>query len=203
MRFVIPILFRHLPGLFLLTGVVLLTACANRDQPQAPVAPVAVIPPALSIPEKSKPKPQPTPKPKPRPRSTPAATPVPTPTPQASPRPTPVSPIASESERAQSLSPLVQNGRFLRSEESALIFAKTQVSNTAPSGLFEDAIILGRLRSRLNQIPGLPAGISESATVKDATADLTAPEGLSDATSAAVIDAALETEGVALVRIRF
>jgi len=203
MSFVIPIFFRRLPGFFLLVGAVLLAGCASRDQPQATAAPGPVSPRAGVVPEGSNPNLQPTPEPRPKPQPTAAATPAPKPIPQARPLPTPALATSSESGRAQSLSALIQNGRFLRSEEGALIFAKTQVSNNAPSSLFEDAIILGRLRSRLNQIPGLPAGISESATVKEATADVTASADLSDAICAAVIDAALKTEGIAFVQIRF
>lgn len=206
MPLVLPSFLRHLSGLFLLTALVCLTACATHEQPPAHLAPAA--PPPIQVPSKSdakvlKPESKPTPRPRSRPPAMAAATPRSTQTPRAHPTPNRNPAIAEESGRAQTLGELIENGRFLRSEGNVYIFAKTELTNVPPSGLFEDAIILGRLRSRLNQIPGVPAGVSESATVKDAVAEFNASGGLSNAVCAKVIDVALTTEGVAMVRIRF
>lgn len=211
MPFVIPSFLRHLPGFFLLTSLVILTACATHDQPEAaPVSapaadPAPIQPPPVSDAKVFKPESKPVSqrRPRSRPRATSAATPRPTPVPDSNSTPAPIPQTVTGSERAQALGRLVTNGQFLRSEEKVLVFTKTPVASNTPSGLFEDAIILGRLRSRLNQISGLPVGISESATVKDATAELTAPDDLSTALCAKVIDAALTTEGIGLVRVRF
>ncbi len=199
MPLAIPNSTRLFSGFSVLTVLVLLAACSSHDRLTSPANPNAAPAPQAAGSEASKAGSRPTPSPSPAP----ASTPVPAPTPLLTPPPTPPPPTSAESKHAKSLSELLQNGRLLRTEGSSLLFSKVPPPKEKPSGLFEDAIILGRLRSRLNQVPELPSEISDSATVKDSTADLTLTADLPNRTAAAIIDAALDSEGVALVRVRF
>lgn len=203
MPFLMSIFSRSLSGFLLLIFLGFLTACATRDHAQTAATKSSESTPFAQTSANPQPKPQPTPTPKPRLRPTPVATPVPTPTPVLPPAPRPTPPRTAETERGQALSAFLQNGHLLKGEDNALIFVRNEETDAAPSGLFEDAIILGRLRSRLNQVPGLSEKISETATVKEATADLTVSGDLPSPTIARVIDAALATQGIARVRLRF
>ena len=83
-----------------------------------------------------------------------------------------------------------------------LLFSKAGKPKDAGSGLFEDAILLGRLRRALKEAVGIPESVYESATVRGAKAVLNIDDTLPAPTAARAIDAALRTPGVNAVQAR-
>jgi hypothetical protein len=104
--------------------------------------------------------------------------------------------------REEQIIALVHEGRLVGTEGGSLVFSKSGLTRSARSGLYEDAILLARLRNTLKETPGLPESLSATATVRDAKAFLTIEDMLSASTAARVINAALRTPGVIAVQAR-
>lgn len=95
----------------------------------------------------------------------------------------------------------VKAGRLVETNAESLIFSLPVAPPANPGGLFEDAVVLGRLRSQLKKVPGLPEAIVGSATVQGSKAYLRIGDALSETLAARAIDAALRTNGVSLVTV--
>ena len=76
------------------------------------------------------------------------------------------------------------------------------VTGVSGSGLYEDAILLGRLRRALKETDGIPDSLPAMATVRDARAFLKIDDTLPAPSAARAIDAALRTPGVNSVQAR-
>jgi hypothetical protein len=104
--------------------------------------------------------------------------------------------------RAEQIITLVREGYFVDEVRGTLVFSKSRPASVSGSGLYEDAILLGRLRQALKETEGIPDSLSATATVRDAKAFLTIGDGLPAAEAARAIDAALRTPGVNAVQVR-
>ena len=70
------------------------------------------------------------------------------------------------------------------------------------SSLFQDAVILTRLRGKLHLVDHLPPSVFSSARVDQSTAYLNLPSSTRMQTAAATINAAFEVEDIQQLRIR-
>ena len=104
--------------------------------------------------------------------------------------------------KAEQIITLVREGYFVGEARGAFLFSKSRPASVPGSGLYEDAILLGRLRYALKETAGIPDSLSASATVRDAKAFLTIGDSLSASEAARAIDAALRTPGVNAVQAR-
>jgi hypothetical protein len=104
--------------------------------------------------------------------------------------------------RAEQIIALVREGRFVNDAQGALVFSKSGLTRSSRSGLYEDAILLARLRRTLKETAGLPESLSASATVRDARAYLAIEDTLPASTAASAIDAGLRTPGIIAVQAR-
>jgi hypothetical protein len=104
--------------------------------------------------------------------------------------------------KAEQIITLVREGYFVDEAKGALVFSKTRPTSVLGSGLYEDAILLGRLRHALKETEGIPDSLSATATVRDAKAFLKIDDTVSAPTAARAIDAALRTPGVNAVQAR-
>ncbi|HEY5814563.1 MAG TPA: hypothetical protein VIT23_18150 [Terrimicrobiaceae bacterium] len=102
--------------------------------------------------------------------------------------------------RAAQIIALVDAGQLVNHTGSTLLFSKTGLTRSAQSGLFEDAILLARLRRTLKETSSLPDSLSATATVRDGKAVLTIDSTLSVPAGARAIDAALRTPGIIAVQ---
>jgi hypothetical protein len=100
-----------------------------------------------------------------------------------------------EPTRAEQIITLVREGFFVDEVRGALLFSKIRPASPPPSGLYEDAILLARVRHALKEIQGIPDSLSATATVRDAKAVLTIDDSLTAPEAARAIDAALRTPG--------
>jgi hypothetical protein len=107
-----------------------------------------------------------------------------------------------EPTKAEQIINLVREGYLVDDAKGALVFWKTGPAGTLGSGLYEDAILLGRLRRTLKETDGIPDSLSATATVRDAKAFLKIDDTLPAPTAARAIDAALRTPGVNAVQAR-
>lgn len=173
---------------FLAAAIFALASCAHRTQPPPPVFAVPIPTPA----------PSPTPTPTPAPPPKPAKPRVP-PTAKAPAAPAPAStpePRRESADPAAQISRLVQNGNLTGVESGRLIFAKPQSRKDPEPGLFEDAIILSRLRGNLRTLPANDEQFIAAVTVRRACACLRLSPAASPPAAARIIDAALRTPGV-------
>jgi hypothetical protein len=97
---------------------------------------------------------------------------------------------------------LVRGGRLVNEGDGALVFSKSGLTRSSRSGLYEDAILLARLRRSLKDTPGVPESVSAGATVRDAKAFLEINDSLPAITAASAIDAGLRTPGIVAVQAR-
>jgi hypothetical protein len=104
--------------------------------------------------------------------------------------------------RAEQITRLVSEGHLMDEANGMLVFSKAGKPKDAGSGLFEDAILLGRLRRALKEAVGIPESVSDTATVRGAKAVLNIDDTLPAPTAARAIDAALRTPGVNAVQAR-
>lgn len=164
-------LIRH--GL-LAGGLALLCSCASPRQAPPPAA-AATIPPDL----KTK-----------RPPAT---------------RPVSVAPEGSAAgispTRAEEITQLVKAGNLVETGRDCLIFSLARAPRNSPGGLFEDAIVLSRLRGQLKKISGLPDTVAGTATVQGARAYLKLGDQITAELAARAIDSALKTNGVSIVHV--
>jgi hypothetical protein len=103
--------------------------------------------------------------------------------------------------RAEQIRRLVRTGVLVEADRDSLVFSTSRTIQTAPGGLFEDAIVLNRLRGQLKKIPGLPESVAGTATVQGARAHLRIDTNLSAELAARAIEAALSTDGVEVVQV--
>jgi hypothetical protein len=104
--------------------------------------------------------------------------------------------------RAEQIITLVREGYLVDETKGALVFSKSRPAGVLGSGLYEDAILLGRLRRTLKETNGIPDTLCATATVRDARAFLTIDDTLPAPVAARAIDAALRTPGVSAVQAR-
>ena len=107
-----------------------------------------------------------------------------------------------EPTKTEQIITLVREGYLVDEAKGALVFSKTRPTGVLGSGLYEDAILLGRLRRTLKETDGIPDSLSATATVRDAKAFLNIDDTLPAPTAARAIDAALRTRGVNAVQAR-
>ncbi len=99
---------------------------------------------------------------------------------------------------------LVRNGELAESSRGVMVFAKPGKGKKEPSAsLFEEAIVLNRLRSKLKTIPNLPETVCSGATVRDSGAYLRLDQSMSPTSVATIIDTALTTGGIRYVQVDF
>jgi hypothetical protein len=103
--------------------------------------------------------------------------------------------------KAEQIIGLVRGGRLVNQGDGALVFSKSGLTRSSRSGLYEDAILLARLRRSLKETAGVPESISAGATVRDAKAFLEI-DSLPAMTAASAIDAGLRTPGIIAVQAR-
>jgi hypothetical protein len=108
----------------------------------------------------------------------------------------------TEPTKAEQIITLVREGYLVDEAKGALVFSKTRPTSVLASGLYEDAILLGRLRRMLKETDGIPDSLSTTATVRDAKAFLKIDDTLPAPAAARAIDAALRTPGVNAVQAR-
>lgn len=97
---------------------------------------------------------------------------------------------------------LVRNGELAESSRGVLVFARPGKGKKEPSAsLFEEAIVLNQLRSRLKTIPNLPESVCAGATVRDSGAYLRLSPSMNASTVATIIDTALTTGGIRYVQV--
>jgi hypothetical protein len=104
--------------------------------------------------------------------------------------------------KAEQIIRLVREGNLINESAGELVFSKNNLMRDARSGLYEDAILLGRLRRALKEAANIPNSIYDTATVRDARAVLKIDDTLSAPAAARAIDAALMTPGVHAVQAR-
>jgi hypothetical protein len=104
--------------------------------------------------------------------------------------------------KAEQIIGLVRGGRLVDQGDGALVFSKSGLTRSSRSGLYEDAILLARLRHALKETVGVPESVSAGATVRDARAFLEIDDSVPAATAASAIDAGLRTPGIIAVQAR-
>ncbi len=77
-------------------------------------------------------------------------------------------PSRTQPSKTEQIVALVRGGYLVSQDQGALLFSKSGLTRSSRSGLYEDAILLARLRRTLKETAGLPEAISASATVRDA-----------------------------------
>ena len=172
---------RHESGLAALACAVALTACAHRAG--TPIAATTTAPPAPQMADTNQRKPAP-----PAPRETRASLET--------------IPSRAQPSKTEQIVGLVRGGYLVSQDEGALVFSKSGLTRSSRSGLYEDAILLARLRRMLKETAGIPEAIPASATVRDARAYLSIDDGLSASAAASAIDAGLRTPGIIAVQVR-
>jgi hypothetical protein len=108
---------------------------------------------------------------------------------------------ARSATRSEQITQLVRAGTLVENSKECLIFSLSRTTKNAPGGLFEDAIVLGRLRGQLKKISGLPESVAGSATVQGARAYLKLSDQITAELAARAIDSALKTDGVSVVHV--
>jgi hypothetical protein len=159
--------------------VILLSSCADRTRTTPPPSEGSVSPRPTATKERKAPPPE-------RERSVAPQTVAPKPPPS----------------RAEQIIGLVRGGRLVNQGDGALVFSKSGLTRSSRSGLYEDAILLARLRRSLKETPGVPESVSAGATVRDARAFLEIDDSLPAVTAASAIEAGLRTPGIIAVQAR-
>ncbi len=118
------------------------------------------------------------------------------PTPRKSPPPAEAAPELTKTEK---IIRGVRQGTLVKESQDVLVFTRLQPAKNPENSLYEDAIILARLRRQLKSIDGLPAAVPATATVRNSTAYLKLADEVSAETSARAIDSALKTDDIGAV----
>jgi hypothetical protein len=113
-----------------------------------------------------------------------------------------IPPPRTQPSKAEQIIALVREGRLVNESQGALVFSKSGLTRSSRSGLYEDAILLARLRRTLKETAGIPESVSNAATVRDARAYLAIESTLPASTAASAIDAGLRTPGIIAVQAR-
>jgi hypothetical protein len=158
--------------------VTFLGSCADRTSSSTPRSVAASIRPPAATKERKPPPPE-------REKSVPPLSVAPKPQPS----------------KAEQIIELVRGGRLVDQGDGALVFSKSGLTRSSMSGLYEDAILLARLRRALKETYGVPDSVSAGATVRDARASLEI-DSLPAVTAASAIDAGLRTPGIIAVEAR-
>ena len=95
----------------------------------------------------------------------------------------------------------VRPGTLVETSRAGLVFSLPGPPPASQGGLFEDAIVLSRLRGQLKKVPGLPESVPSSATVQSAKAYLRLNDEVSVELVARAIDTALKTNGITVVHV--
>jgi hypothetical protein len=159
------------------SGAILLSSCADRTEPPLPRSEASLSRPATTKERK-----------------------VPPSEPERSVAPQKVAPKPPPSKTEQIIG-LVRGGRLVNQGDGGLVFSKSGLTRSSRSGLYEDAILLARLRRSLKQTTGVPESVSAAATVREAKAFLEI-DSLPAITAASAIDAGLRTPGIIAVEAR-
>lgn len=183
---------------------------ALEEAPVAPVAPSAPVPPKVVV---TPARPKATPKAQPTPRPAPASTnqttapdsetpaPAATGTPAASAPPQTPAPTPSPEPARDPLGQLVQRGTLQSASANQAEYTSNEPPGTGSPGLYEDAIVLSRLRAELKaSMPG-ENSFADSAKVQAGVVTLQAPVGSKQEASASAVDTALSLPGVKKVII--
>jgi hypothetical protein len=112
-------------------------------------------------------------------------------------------PPRTQPSKVEQIIALVREGRLVNESQGTLVFSKSGLTRSSRSGLYEDAILLARLRRTLQETAGIPESLSATATVRDARASLAIEDTLPASTAASAIDAGLRTPGIIAVQARF
>lgn len=104
--------------------------------------------------------------------------------------------------KAEQIIALVREGRLVSETQGALVFSKSGLTRSSRSGLYEDAILLARLRRTLKETTGIPESLAARATVRDARAFIAIEDTLPASSAANAIDAGLRTPGIIAVQAR-
>jgi hypothetical protein len=104
--------------------------------------------------------------------------------------------------KAEQIIGLVRGGRLVDQGGGALIFSKSGLTRSSRSGLYEDAILLARLRRALKGTGGVPESVAAGATVREARAFLEIDDSVPAVTAASAIEAGLRTPGIIAVQAR-
>lgn len=102
--------------------------------------------------------------------------------------------------REEKIVRLVSAGRLKATSGEYYTFVNS--SKSSSSSLYEDAITLGRLRGRLQTLPGVDDDLIATANVSSGGAYLIISPSLGASEAAKVIDTALDTRDVSLVKAR-
>ncbi len=112
-------------------------------------------------------------------------------------------PPRTQPSKVEQIIALVREGRLVNQSQGALVFSKSGLTRSSRSGLYEDAVLLARLRRTLKETAGIPESLSATATVRDARGYLTIEGTLPASNAASAIDAGLRTPGIIAVQVRF
>ncbi len=105
-------------------------------------------------------------------------------------------------EAADRIVSLVEGGRLVQSGDSFLVFARHRSAKPMPSpSLYEDAVVLARLRGTLKTVPGIPNSSFREATMHNGGAIIPIKDTLPASTTADIVDTALTVDQVRSVRI--
>ncbi len=110
-------------------------------------------------------------------------------------------PTVKAASRTEEISQFVRAGTLIETGKESLVFCLSGTPRHSPGGLFEDAIVLSRLRGQLKKVPGLPDSVRGTATVQSAKAYLKLTDQIGAEIAARAIDAALRTDGVTVVHV--
>lgn len=108
---------------------------------------------------------------------------------------------ARAASRSEQITQLVRSGTLIETGKECLIFSQSRTQKSSPGGLFEDAIVLGRLRGQLKKVAGLPESVAGTATVQGARAYIKMSDQITAELAARAIDSALKTDGVSVVHV--
>jgi hypothetical protein len=104
--------------------------------------------------------------------------------------------------KADQIIALVREGHLVSEARDALVFSKSGLTRSSRSGLYEDAVLLARLRRTLKETASIPESLSAAATVRNAEAFIAIEDTLPASTAASAIDASLRTPGIIAVQAR-
>jgi len=110
--------------------------------------------------------------------------------------------LSSLDEASDRIVSLVETGKLVQSGDSFLIFARQRSARPTPTpSLYEDAVVLARLRGTLKSVPGIPHSSFREATVHNGGAIIPIKDTLPASTTADIVDTALTVDQVRSVRI--
>jgi len=117
-------------------------------------------------------------------------------------RATPVvsQPVPSLRRPAADWTEKVNNGTVTARSQNLVVFVNPSARETS-SSLYEDAILLSRVRGNLKAAKDVPPEVASSANLRQATVTLKIPANLPADIQARAVDASFATRGVTTVRV--